>query len=269
MKFFQRIGFLLREHWLILAAALTLTSILFYPIFALPQHLKSEYQGINFVHFGTDSHFYLTRAKEALEGKPMGNPFLREGKEELDLFFMFNERVLTAPWRMLGLADTINIVHLYNAYNFIGIIGIILLLYSLVLFLGKNKMLGVVTAISVVGGYHLVYDKNFFYNDFNIYGRPMFPYISSLVFFTYLNVLVRALHSLNKKYFVYLGLALGAIFYTYFFCLDFCVVSTWIVGIVICLPTRLAKGKVFSRYRGNGCFFGKLFTVPNGHVFYF
>ncbi len=213
----------IQAHWLILVSALVLTLIIFYPVFALPQYLKGEYQGINFVHFGSDSHFYLTRAKEALEGKPMGNPFLREGKTELDLFFMHNEQILTAPWRWLGLSDSVNIVHIYNAYNFIGIFAVLILIYSLAFFLSKNKLQSAITAISVVGGYHLVYDKAFFYNDFNIYGRPMFPYISSLVFFTYLNVLVRALKYLNQKYFFALSLVFGAIFYVYFFAWTFAV----------------------------------------------
>jgi len=103
-------------------------------------------------------------------------PFYREGKEEKrDYYFTINEQVLSAPIRLLGLSDRIDVVTLYNAYNAIGVCALILLLYFFVLMLSGKRLLAAVTALFVVGGYSIVYNKGLFYSDFNVYGRAMYP----------------------------------------------------------------------------------------------
>ena len=205
----------MREHSLIIILGLLLTLLIEAPLLVFP-FVSKNYQGINIPHFSTDSHFYLSRAKEALEGRKLGNVFLREGKNEQDAFFMYNERVLTAPIRFLGLADRINVVILYNIYNFIGVFILILLAYFFVWQLSGNKLLSAVAAVFAIGGYHIVY-RQFFYNDFNIYGRPMYPYISSLAFFAYLNFLALWLKTQRFAYKALSATFLGLLFYIYVF----------------------------------------------------
>src|SRR3989344_3340047 len=98
----------IREHYLIIILGLLLTLLIEAPVLFFPFIAGKTYQGINIVPFGTDSHFYLSRAKEALEGRGLGSPFLREGKDKQDIFFTYNERALVFPVRFLGLADKIN-----------------------------------------------------------------------------------------------------------------------------------------------------------------
>ena len=209
----------MREHSLIIILGLLLTLLIEAPLLVFP-FVSKNYQGINIPHFSTDSHFYLSRAKEALEGRKLGNVFLREGKNEQDAFFMYNERVLTAPIRFLGLADRINVVILYNIYNFIGVFILILLAYFFVWQLSGNKLLSAVAAVFAIGGYHIVY-RQFFYNDFNIYGRPMYPYISSLAFFAYLNFLALWLKTQRFAYKALSATFLGLLFYIYVFAWTF------------------------------------------------
>ncbi len=220
-KFFQKIGFLLREHWLAITLALALTLVIFYPLISFPFIVKDSYQGINIAHFGSDEHFYLVRAKEILEGHGLGNPILSEGKEGQDPFFMLNERVLLTPLRVLGIYPAVSVVTIYNIYNFLGVFSLILIIYSFGLQLKNDRKYALATSLMIIGGYSLIYNKAFFFSDFNIYGRAMFPYISSIVFFSYLTVLTKALKSGSNKLTVIAGLIFGAIFYVYFFAWSF------------------------------------------------
>lgn len=211
----------IREHYLIGILGLLLALLVLSPVIAFPIVAKESYQGINIPHFGTDSHGYLTRAKEVLEGNRLGNPVLREGKEADDYYFNVNEYILVAPFRILGLADTINIVTIYNTYNFIGVFALILLIYFLVFRLSRDKLLATVTALFVIGGYSIIFHKALFYTDFNIYGRSMFPLISSLAFFSYLLLLVKSLQSPNSRHNIFAGALFGLLFYVYFYAWTF------------------------------------------------
>ncbi len=219
--FIKNIRAILRQHWLILVLAMMLTMVIAWPVISFPFVAGEDYQGINIPHYGTDAHLYLSRAKEALEGKGLGNVPLREGKDTIDPFFMYTERFLTAPFTLLGVGDSINPVTLYNVYNSIGVFILLLLLYTFVWQLSGNRWLSMAAALSVVGSYSIVYNKSLFYTDFNVYGRPMFPYISSLVTFLYLNLLVWCLRLPNKQRQWLAGFGFGILFYTYFYAWSF------------------------------------------------
>ena len=209
------------EHYFVLILAFFLTIMILMPVILYPFISGESYQGINIAHFGTDAHFYLTRMKDAMDGHSSGNSVLREGKDQQDNFFTYNEQILAAPLRMLGIQNHINVVTVYHVYNFIGVFFLILLIYSLVFRISHEKLLAAVVAIFVVGGYHIVYNKRLFYSDFNMYGRTMFPYISSLAFFAYLNFLVAALQIKRWARAICAGLLFGFLFYVYFFAWTF------------------------------------------------
>jgi len=129
----------LRDHWATALLGLLLTLIITAPVLAFP-FFSQNYQGINITHFGGDGHFYFSRAKEALEGHSLGNVFFREGKENQDPFFMYNEQLLFVPLRYLGLAGA-NAVNIYLVYNFTGIFAIILLINFVCLPFGKETLI--------------------------------------------------------------------------------------------------------------------------------
>ncbi len=214
--FIKKLIVFIKNHYFILITGIFLSLIILGPVIIYPFVSKETYRGINIAYFGSDAHFYTARAKEALEGNKLGNPLLQEDKNNQDLYFMYNERLLMAPLRLVGMQD-VNVVTVYNIYNFIGIFVIILLIYFFVLQLSGDKLLAVISAVSVVGGYHIVYNKTLFYNDFNIYGRTMYPYISSLAFFAYLNALIKSIKTKKIAHTILTGLLFGFLFYIYFY----------------------------------------------------
>lgn len=249
------IKYFIREHHLIIILGFLLTLVISAPVIVFPFITKDTYRGINIVPFGTDSHFYLSRAKEALEGNSLGSPFLREGKSEQDTFFMYNERVLAAPLRLLGLADSVNIVTVYNIYNFIGVFVLILLIYFFVFQLSRNKLLAVTAAIFAIGGYHIVY-RQFLYTDLNIYGRPMFPYVSSLAFFLYLNLLTLWFKTRRRLYKLAAALAFGALFYVYIFAWTFALALNGALFLLFLLKRESALVKALMFITGLGILLG-------------
>src|SRR3989344_648790 len=245
----------LREHYLIIILALLLTLLIEAPVLAFSFIAKEQYKGINIVPFGTDSHFYLSRAKEALEGHALGSPFLREGKNNQDTFFMYNERVLATPARLLGLADKINAVTLYNVYNFIGVFVLILLIYFFALQISGNKLFAATAAIFAIGGYNIVY-RQFLYADLNIYGRPMYPYISSLAFFAYLNFLTKWLKTKNFIYKILSAVSFGLLFYVYIFAWTYALALNGVLFLLYFLRRDWAQVKSMIFISGTGAFIG-------------
>ena len=108
----------IRLHAFPLIAFAILTLLIESPLIAFPFYAGDAYQGINIAHFGNDEHFYLSRAKEALEGHSEGQPFLAEGKEMLDASQNNTEQIMLSPFRALGLGPQADPVVLYNILNF-------------------------------------------------------------------------------------------------------------------------------------------------------
>ena len=209
------------EHKIVIILSALMTFLVLSPVWSFPFMAGNSYKGINIAHFGSDAHLYLSSAREVFDGNKMGNLALREGKEKQDEFFTYNEIILLTPLRWLGLADNVNIVNVYYFYNIVGIFAILLLIYHAVLQMSGDKRISIASAIFVVGGYQIVYNKNLFYNDFNIYGRTMFPYIASLAFFIYFNLLIKAIKAPSFKKMFITGIWLGFLFYVYFFAWTF------------------------------------------------
>lgn len=214
------INFIIDHYWAIVLSFL-LTILIFAPLLVFPSVIKNEYQGINIIPFGSDAHAYLSRGREVLDGHNLGSPFIKEGKNEADSLVSYSDYILLAPIKLLGLAQKVNIVTLYYTYGFIGVFFLIILIYWLVLQLSGNKLLSIAAALFAIGGYSIVYWKTLFYHDFNVYARMIYPYVSSLILFSYLNLLVKSLKSDKLRYKIFAGMAFGLLFYIYFYAWSF------------------------------------------------
>ncbi|MFA6551662.1 MAG: hypothetical protein WCV41_04000, partial [Patescibacteria group bacterium] len=217
LAFCQKLINFIVNHRLAVSLSFLLTILIFAPLVALPRVLDKEYQGINIIPFGSDAHAYLSRGREVLDGNKLGSPFIREGKNEADSLVSYSEYVLLTPVKLLGLTQTTDIVTLYYIYGFAGVFFLILLIYFLVLQLSGNKLVSIAAAVFAIGGYSIVYHKALFYSDFNVYARMIYPYVSSLVLFSYFNLLVKSLKSDKLNYKIFTAVIFGLMFYVYFY----------------------------------------------------
>lgn len=252
----KRIQKICQEHRGIILCSLVLTVLIFAPWFAFPVVTKSTYQGININHFGSDAHYYLSRAKEVLDGHRLGDPFLREGKNQPDPTLSYPDYLLLAPVKLLGLAPRVNIVSFYTSYNALAVFFILFLIYFFVLQLSGKKLLSVATALFVVGGYSIVYYKTLFYDDFNIYARVLYPFVSSLLLFIYLNVLVKSYRTGTRGYKIAAALAFGLMFYIYFYLWSFVVVLNGCLGLIFLFKKDFPAAKTIGFISGVGLLLG-------------
>ncbi|MEN9561305.1 MAG: hypothetical protein RIQ56_578, partial [Candidatus Parcubacteria bacterium] len=192
------------------------------PLLYFPYAAGEAYRGINIPQFGNDQHTYLSRGKEVLEGHPLGQPFLAEGKGVQDPTFNYAERILLSPVVFLGQEERVDIVTYFNIANTVGVFFLALVLYAFVYSLTKDRLLSVSISVFVLGGYSIVYTKTLFYTDFNSYGRSIYPYASSVPFFVFLILLYRrviedgkAIYLLGSTFFF------GSLFYIYFYAWTF------------------------------------------------
>ncbi len=217
-------GFL-KEHKLILVSASLMAILVASPAFLFPLISGQGYQGINIGNWGADDFYYLAIGKDILEGHGQGNPFLSVGKNFTEAHQSYVAYVLLKPIRLLGLADKVNVVNIYNIYDFFGAIILILAIYFFILYISGEKLLAALTALFVVGGYDFVFWYHPFFSPFsqnlNVYARPFTPVFSSVVFFFYLNFLVRGLKKNSWKLTLYSALFFGALFYIYFYAWTF------------------------------------------------
>ena len=224
---------LAREHIFAIAAASFLALLVASPLYLVPAALGVQYAGINIMEFGNDEHLYLTRGKEALEGKNLGQPFLAEGKEKPDPTQSYAEHILVAPLRLMHLENRIDIVTYFNVLNTLGVFALVLLMYSLGLRLSGNRWIALGSAVFAIGGYSIIEAKTFFYDQFNIYGRSIFPYASSVPFFIFLNTLFDALIAKRSwRQSVVAGALLGLLCYVYFYAWTFSVALLGSLGIL-------------------------------------
>jgi hypothetical protein len=217
------------EHWPIIVLGFLMTLLVSAPILVFPRVAGDRYQGINIAHFGTDEYYYLARGKEILEGHGLGQAILREGKMFQDPTFTYVEHLMLGPVKLLGLENKIDIVTIYNVYNLFGVFILILLVYGVAFSMSASRLFSAAAALFVIGGYSIIYNKGLFYDDFNAYGRTLYPYVSSLGLFAYLGLLHRSLKENRKILSVSAGLVFGLLFYVYFYAWTFTAAFTAIL----------------------------------------
>lgn len=227
----KRLRELIVAHAPMLALAAVLTLLVQSPLHLFPVFEGPAYQGINIHQYGSDEHYYLLRAASIARGGSPSDPVLREGKDAGDHTFSYAEKLLIMPAAQLGLFDAVSVVTFVNAANAIGVFVLILLIYAFALQLGRDKRLALAAAVFVIGGYSIVYNKSFFYSDFNVYGRMMFPLMSSLFFFGYLYLLALSLRTGKRVHIASAGLMFGALFYLYYFAWSFSLAATGLLAV--------------------------------------
>lgn len=212
---------IVRFHWLIIVSGLVLTTIVSAPLFLFPLMNRDVYAGINHANFGRDQLFYLSRGKDVLQGHHLGNAVLREGKEGQEMHVSYIEYVILAPFKILGVVETADIVAIYNVYNFVGVFILILLIYGASLQLSQSRLLAAASATGIIAGYPIIFFKTLFHPEVLYYGRAFSPYLIAIPFFIFLNFLIKSLRSNSVRYAVFAGIAFGALFYAYFFAWTF------------------------------------------------
>ncbi|MBI4087902.1 hypothetical protein HY418_00755, partial [Candidatus Kaiserbacteria bacterium] len=285
----------IRAHAISLLVLFFLVLLVEAPLIAFPLYAGDEYRGVNIAHFGNDEHHYLTRVKEVLEGHNLGQMYLAEGKDLPDSFQSNIEQIMFSPVRALGLGDSVDVVTAVNILNAVGIFVVLALMYILVYILSGDILLSLTCAVFAVGGYFLIENKTilhtilrehrFFYTDFNIYGRSMFPYAAQIPFLAFLIFTYRAATATFQRfsretivpyaYTLLAGLTFGFLFYDYLygwtFALAFCgalflasvIFRKWSAAIVAVaigiIGLLIGSFKLVSMY--------ELFTSPLGDQF--
>ncbi|MBI3633257.1 MAG: hypothetical protein HY226_03130 [Candidatus Vogelbacteria bacterium] len=239
----------MRDNWLLIFLSLSLTILVMMPVIIFPYIDSGSYQGINIAHFGTDVHQYLARGKEVLEHHSLGNSVLHEGKDGQDPYFSYAEKVMLAPVLILGLQDKIDIVSIYNLYNFVGVFFLLIVIYLFCFELSSDKQLSIIASLFVVGGYSIIYNKALFFDDFNMYGRQIYPYVSSIFFFSHCLFLLRSCKVRDLKNDIIAGVIFGASFYIYFYTWTFIAASYFALIVVLILRREFGLSKrVFASF---------------------
>lgn len=258
MSYSDSVTQVMREHRAALLCALVAAVVVFSPSFLFPL-MADSYQGINVGNFGVDEFHYLSMAKEPLEGHGLGNPLLREGKDWFNPEQKYTP-YLVLPFKWLGLTETVGIVTISTLYGFIGVVILVLLIYAFVLQLSGDTRLSIAAALFVVLGYNFLTNYMPFYH-FNWYSRPLIPLSSTLVFFLYLNLLVKSLRHNERRYTLAAGAVFGLAFYTYFFLWTFLLVLSGMLVPLYLFKKEAHQGKKVLAITALGLLFGAVELV--------
>ena len=255
----------LKEHYLGIIFALCIGIITVAPQLIFIKNLGADYKGLYMMKADAEP-YYLARIHAVYKGDISVDPYIFEEK-------------YTIPKATLNLIDPIvawpgiifhlSVPTLALIYKFLFPAIIALLIYLLGLKIFKNKWWSAVIMVAVMCGYYLLYPTDLAsllkfqmgWNSFSDYSRPTYPELSSIVFFSYLVVLYKALEEKIWKWFIYLGLIFGASFYVYYFDFTF-IFALSIVAIVVCwlLKDRKVSQKL-AVSNGIGIILGSYFLV--------
>lgn len=240
MSYYERVKHIIVEHRGALVGALAAAVLVFSPLVGF-LFLADSYQGINVGNFQQDEFHYLAKGREVLDGNGLGNIILREGKDWYNPEQKYAEYIVL-PLRWLRLSQKVNIATVFTAVGFVGVFALVLLIYSFLLQLSRDKRLALLSALFVVLAYNVVTKYNFI-DYFNVYGRPVIPLASSLVFFFYLNLLVKSLKSMKRVYVFGAAAAFGLSFYIYLFCWSFILALNVILAAIYLLKKEQLQFK--------------------------
>ncbi|MBI3573432.1 hypothetical protein HY090_00080 [Candidatus Kaiserbacteria bacterium] len=187
------VPFLKRHAWAIVVAAAVML-LVESPLFIFPFLAGARYQGVDTVgYFDTDTHYYLARAHEVLEGNGLGSAVIAGDKQGQDLSFNNIEFVLMAPVKLFHIDRFLNLPTIYNLYNAAIVFAIVLVVYALLLGLSGDSVLAITAAGSLIAGSTVLLHASLFPAVSNLYGRMPYPCIESLVFFLFAYFLYRAI----------------------------------------------------------------------------
>jgi len=122
----------MQEHRMILVNAVIMAFLMVAPLVAFPIITRDSYKGINIANHGFDELWYLSRARDALDGHNLGNALFKEGKDAQDPYFSYVEKTIFFPLRALGISQYTNVATVYAILNTVGVFILMLLIYWLV-----------------------------------------------------------------------------------------------------------------------------------------
>ncbi len=234
----MRFGNWCRENYIALIFAFFVGLITVAPHLIFIQQLGSEYKGLYPMKADAE-YYYLSRIHAVYQGDFSVNPYIFEQKHTLPkATLMFGDALLTLP----GVILKISVPVLSLIYKFLLPFIATLVLYFLGLQIYSNKFWSVVTAVAVMCGYYFLYPTDLVsivkfkevFSSFSDYSRPIYPQLSSILFFLYLYVFYKALDTKTWKFFIWLGVLFGISFYIYFYAFTF-IFALNLVSIVVFL----------------------------------
>lgn len=187
--------------------------------------LGDSYNGLYMMKSDAETN-YLTRMQEFKDGNGVGNPFIYEYKNSFPMtFFTISEGILVLPAIILNIS-TANI-NLF--YKFLLPFLTCFLAYYLSFRLLGNKVWSLVIAIVIMLGDSLfstpsvltLLKKEMVFSQFATYARPFSPGFSSVLFFSYLHILLTAIKKKEWRWFICIGLISALSYYVYFFLFTF------------------------------------------------
>lgn len=221
----DKIILLARKHYVALIISSLIGLVVVGPQILFIYNLGGDYRGIYITTADAELH-YLSRMREAVEGGGFGNPFIYEYKDNVpSTTYTISELILAFPAKVFGFS----VPSLSLFYKFLLPMIIALLVYGLTYRLIGNRLWSWFSMVMIVLGSALInlpdlihflqWEK--IYTQFTLYSRPVNPEFSSILFFTYLHVLLTALRKKTWHWFISLGILFGFSFYVYFYSYTF------------------------------------------------
>lgn len=233
----------IKEHYGAFILSIITGFIMLAPQLVFMHSLGAEYKGVYIM--GSDAEpYYVARMQEFYDGNGIGNAYYFENKNDVpNIYFTVSESLLALPGDLLGIsAAKLNLI-----YKFVLPGLVFLLVYFLLYRLLGRRMWSLAGASLVVMGNLLLSVPDVLhmlkfemvYSEFSLFSRPVNPEFSSIVFFSYLHLLLYAIRSNKTKFYIILALLFGSSFYFYFYS------WTFILSLNVCLAIVLFFYKDF------------------------
>lgn len=203
--------------------------------------LGDDYEGLYMMKSDAETH-YLSRMQEFYDGNGTGNAYYLEDKNSFpNIFFGLSESMLSFP----GYLMNITVPNLNLIYKlFLPIISFVLIYFFCLRLTGKI-IWSLVGASLIIMGNILTSIPDILnlikfdtvYSQFSIFSRPVNPQLSSILFFSYLNLLFYAVKTNKKIWYLFSLMLFSLSFYTYFYSWTF----------ILCLNVSLAIVLFFNK----------------------
>jgi hypothetical protein len=217
---------MLKKHYLAILLSIVIALLTFCPQFLSINSMEDSWQGVYPINTADDI-YYLARAQDSLDGHIfLSNPYLYEHKDSSPMQFWLADYFLAMPANFFN----INVAEVYAFYDLFLVIILVLLTYSILYNLSKNKLL----SLSSTTFLHLA----LFLDRFGRSPSPQFNFIFWLLLTLFLIKYIKT----NKKIYIILsGLSFGLLFhlYTYYWTFWLC-----LLGILFLVNIFLKEKKI-------------------------